>query len=294
MRTSLREREDLHLIAAITAVTAWGIGPVLNKSMTVSASSIVFYRMALGVPIMLLMSVVNSGRLTRQLLRNTAIPGVLFGLSMITGFASIKMTSIANATLVTTLQPVLILFVAPRLFGEKITGRKLLYSTFAMLGVLIVVLAAASTSGAHLSGDLLAVANVVIWTAYFVMAKSRRIDGVHSWAFLSAVFIWAAVVAMPYGAIVSNDLGSMTTKDWVLITVTALIPGVVGHGLMTWSQSKIDVSLASLLGLLSPIVSAILAWVVLHQSLTPVQMMGGAVVIVSIGLLLNTQNAAKA
>jgi drug/metabolite transporter (DMT)-like permease len=153
-----------------------------------------------------------------------------------------------------------------------------------------VVLAAASTSGAHISGDLLAVVNVVIWTAYFVMAKVRRLDGVHSWAFLASVFIWAAVVALPFGLVTSNDLTAMTTKDWVLITTMALIPGVVGHGMMTWSQSHLDVSLASLLGLLSPVISAVLAWLILHQTLTPMQLVGGLVVLVSMGLLLRAQN----
>lgn len=239
---------------------------------------------------MVFMSYVNGGKLTRQLMKNTAIPGVLFGLSMVTGFASIKMTSIANATLVTTLQPVLVLFVARKMFNESITKQKIAYSLSAMGGVLIVVLAAASTSGAHFSGDILAVSNVVIWTGYFVIAKSRRIDGVHSWAFLAAVFIWGAVVALPYGALTSHDLGSMTGKDWVLMFINAIGPGVIGHGLMTWSQSHIDVSLASLLGLLSPVISALLAWTILHQTLTPVQLLGGVIVLGSIGSLLRVQN----
>ncbi len=290
LRTSLREREDIHILAALTAVSAWGIGPILNKSMSVSSSTIVFYRILIGAPMMTVMAYLNGGRITKELLRKSSVPGLLFGASMIAGFAAFQYTSIANSTLVTTLQPVLIMFVAPKMFGEKLTARKVFYSITAMAGVLIVVLAAASTSGAHLSGDLLAVVNVVIWTAYFVMAKVRRLDGVHSWAFLATVFIWASVVALPFGLITSNDLTAMTTKDWILITTMALIPGVVGHGMMTWSQSHLDVSLASLLGLLSPVISAVLAWLILHQTLTPMQLVGGLVVLVSMGLLLRVQN----
>ncbi len=289
-RTSLRERDDIYILAALTAVSAWGIGPILNKSMSVSSSTIVFYRILIGAPVMTVMAYLNGGRITKELLRKSSVPGLLFGASMIAGFAAFQHTSIANSTLVTTLQPVLIMFVAPKMFGEKLNARKILYSVTAMAGVLIVVLAAASTSGAHISGDLLAVVNVVIWTAYFVMAKVRRLDGVHSWAFLASVFIWAAVVALPFGLVTSNDLTAMTTKDWVLITTMALIPGVVGHGMMTWSQSHLDVSLASLLGLLSPVISAVLAWLILHQTLTPMQLVGGLVVLVSMGLLLRSQN----
>lgn len=294
VRVALRERDDIHVIAALVAVTAWGIGPILNKVMTVSTSSIVFYRMVFGLPLMVGMAYLNGGSLSRDVMKRAALPGILFSLSFLTGFAAVKLTSIANATLVTTLQPVLVLFVARRLFDERLTAQKIVYSLTAMAGVLVVVMAAASTSGAHLNGDLLAVLNVVIWTGYFVLAKIRRVDGIHSWSFIAAVFAWAAVVVLPYGALTSNDLGAMTQKDWLCIIGMALGPGVVGHGLMTWSQSHVDVSLASLLGLLSPVISAVLAWILLDQHLTPLQLVGGAIVLASIAALVRAQNSAAA
>lgn len=275
----------------MTAVAAWGVGPILNVEMTVSTPSIVFYRMLLGLPVMIAMAYLNGGGLSKDILRRTSLPGVLFALSFITGFASIKLTSIANATLVTTLQPVLVLFVARKMFGERLTLQKILYSSTAMVGVLIVVMAAASSSGAHLSGDILAVINVVIWTAYFVLAKVRRVDGMHSWSFLAGVFTWAAVIVLPFGLVTSNDLGAMTSKDWWCVIGMTLGPGVIGHGLMTWSQSHVEVSLASLLGLLSPVISAVLAWFILDQHLTTLQLVGGAVVLVSVGGLVRAQNA---
>jgi drug/metabolite transporter (DMT)-like permease len=290
-RNGLRERDDIHVIAALTAVFAWGIGPIFNKAMTVSTPSIVFYRMLIGLPLMIGMAYRTGGGLSRDLMRRTAVPGILFALSFITGFASMKMTSIANATLVTTLQPVLVLFLAPKLFGETIRARQLWYSALSMVGVLTVVMAAASTSGAHLSGDLLAVCNVVIWTGYFVIAKQKRVDGMHSWSFLAAVFTWASIIVFPFGLITSNDLGAMTTKDWLCVIGMAIGPGIVGHGLMTWSQSHIDVTLASLLGLMSPVISTLLAWAVFSQALTPWQMVGGVIVLGALALLVKEQRS---
>ena len=290
-RRSLQGRDDIHVIAAIVAVTAWGVGPIFNKAVSVGTPSIVFYRMLLGVPMMVAMAYLTGGGLTRDLMRRTALPGVLFAFSFLSGFASLRMTSIANATLITTLQPVLVLFVAPKMFGEKIRLKQLGLSSVSMVGVLTVVLAAASTSGAHISGDLLAVLNVVIWTGYFVLAKKRRVDGMHSWSFLAAIFIWSSLVILPYGLIVSNDLGKVTQFDWVMLVGMSVIPGIVGHGLMTWSQSHLDVTLASILGLLSPVVSTGLAWIIFSQSLTGLQMLGAVVVLGSLTLLVREQRA---
>jgi drug/metabolite transporter (DMT)-like permease len=293
-KSSFREREDIHVLAALLAVTAWGIGPIFNKALSVSTSSIVFYRMLFGLPIMILMAYLNGGSLNMAVIRKAALPGTIFGLSFITGFAAVKMTSVANATMVGTLQPVLVLFVAPKIFGEKITKKKLAFSVSAMLGVLVVVMAAASTSGAHLNGDLLAVLNVGIWTTYFVISKQRRNEGIHSWSFLAAVFFCAAIIVLPYGAITSNDLGAMHVSDWWYIVGMAVGPGVVGHGMMTWAQGHIDVSLASMLGLISPVISSVLAWFFFEQSLTPLQLMGGVIVLASLTALVRMQGSASA
>lgn len=294
VKGSFRSRDDIHVLAALLAVTAWGIGPIFNKALSVSTSSIVFYRMLFGLPIMIVMAYMNGGSLNKEVIRKAAVPGFIFGMSFISGFAAVKMTSIANATMVGTLQPVLVLFVAPKLFGEKITLRKLLYSISAMIGVLVVVMAAASTSGAHLNGDLLAVLNVFIWTTYFVMSKKRRDEGIHSWSFLAAVFLCAAIIVLPYGAITSNDLGAMHVSDWWYVMGMAVGPGVIGHGMMTWAQGHIDVSLASMLGLISPVISSVLAWFVFHQSLTPLQLLGGVIVLASLAALVRMQGKMSA
>jgi drug/metabolite transporter (DMT)-like permease len=257
--------------------------------MTVDASAIVFYRILVGAPLMFAMALLTGGGVSIELMKRTALPGVLFAFSMITGFASVVMTSIANATLITTLQPVLVLLIAPKMFGEKLRLRQLLYSACALVGVLLVVLAAASTSGAHLSGDLLAVANVCIWTGYFVLSKKRRLAGVHSWSYLAAVFLWSAAVVLPYGMIFSNDLGNMSNADWGRILAMAIGPGIVGHGLMTWAQSHVDVTLASLLGLLSPVISTGLAWMILDQNLTTWQTVGAIGVLISLAFLVREQ-----
>jgi len=135
----------------------------------------------------------------------------------------------------------------------------------------------------------MAAANVVIWTGYFLIAKRQRMEGVDSWSFLAAIFIWASVVVIPFGLIASSDLGQMTGRDWLLALGMAVGPGIVGHGLMTWSQSHVGVALASVLGLLSPVLSTSLAWMVFDEALTAVQMVGAAIVIVSLVFLVRQQ-----
>lgn len=282
IRHAADARDDIPLIAAITAVTAWGVGPLMTRAMSVSTQTLVFWRLIVGVPLMAVIAYATGGGFTTALLKRTAVPGILFSLSMMTGFASVQRTSVANATLITTLQPALVLLVAPRLFNERWRRRTLVLSGSAFAGVLLVVLAAASTSGAHVSGDLLALANVCIWTTYFVMTKRLRNEGIHSWSFLAAVFLWSNVVVVPWALLTTNDIGQMNKFDWIRVVGMAAGPGVVGHGAMTWAQRHIDVTLASLLGLMSPVISTVGAWIIFDQTLRPLQVLGGAVVLASL------------
>lgn len=282
IRHAADARDDIPLIAAITAVTAWGVGPLMTRAMSVSTQTLVFWRLIVGVPLMAVIAYATGGGFTKALLKRTAVPGILFSLSMMTGFASVQRTSVANATLITTLQPALVLLVAPRLFNERWRRRTLVLSSSAFAGVLLVVLAAASTSGAHVSGDLLALANVCIWTTYFVMTKRLRNEGIHSWSFLAAVFLWSNVVVVPWALLTTNDIGQMNKFDWIRVVGMAAGPGVVGHGAMTWAQRHIDVTLASLLGLMSPVISTVGAWIIFNQTLRPLQVLGGAVVLASL------------
>jgi drug/metabolite transporter (DMT)-like permease len=92
----------------------------------------------------------------------------------------------------------------------------------------------------------------------------------------------------------SNDLGAMHVSDWWYIIGMAIGPGVIGHGMMTWAQGHIDVSLASLLGLISPVISSLLAWVVFEQGLTLFQLAGGVIVLASLAALVRIQGRMSA
>jgi drug/metabolite transporter (DMT)-like permease len=83
----------------------------------------------------------------------------------------------------------------------------------------------------------------------------------------------------------------MESLDWVYVLAMAIGPGLVGHGLMTWAQSHVDVTLASLLGLMSPVISTVAAWFVFGESLTPWQIVGAAVVLSFLALLVGEQKS---
>jgi drug/metabolite transporter (DMT)-like permease len=277
--THTRATSEYGLLAGSIAVFAWGLGPLFVRAMGVSTPTIVAYRLIIAVPVMHLAAWLFGGRVTRRLMRVALVPGALFGMSLITGFASVNHTSVSNSTLISNLMPVAVVIMAKFVFDEQVRMRQFVAVGVALAGVLIVVFGAGSSGDAAWSGDFLAVVNVVIFTAFFIRMKNLRDDGIHSWSLLAAVTTVAALVAVPPCLIASNDLGSMTPRSWLFLLAMVLLPGVVGHGLMTWASGHLPVTVSSLLTLGSPVVSAVGAWLWLNQSMNEWQCVGSVIVL---------------
>jgi drug/metabolite transporter (DMT)-like permease len=188
---------------------------------------------------------------------------------------------------------VLILLVASRLFGERRSAVELGFSAVALAGVVVVV-AGASSDGSSLEGNVFALLNLVVFTVYFLLGKRVRSTDVHAWSLLAAVFICALVVVVPWSLLSTHDLDAIHGTDWLLLLGLILLPGMVGHGLMTWAHHYVDVTVTSMMTLANPVVSIVGAWIIYDQDLTAEQLAGGAVVLVALGALLRRQRAERA
>jgi drug/metabolite transporter (DMT)-like permease len=279
------------VIAGSIAVVAWGLGPLFVRAMDVSTPTTVVYRFLFAVPVMHAVAWLFGGRVTKRLMLLSAVPGALFGISIVVGFAAVNNTSVSNATLISNLMPVAVVIIARFVLHQPVRQGQFVAVGVALFGMLIVVFGAGSSGDASFYGDFLAVINVAVWTAFFLRMKNLRDDGLHSWSLLAAVTTVAAIVAIPPCLLASDDLGSMTSTSWMYLAAMVLLPGVVGHGLMTWASGHLPVTVSSLLTLGSPVVSAIGAWVWLDQSMTKWQCLGSTIVLVSLGAIAVTTRA---
>jgi drug/metabolite transporter (DMT)-like permease len=290
--TATHRRPQLPLLAAVVAVFAWGFGPLFVREIDASASAIVLWRILLALPIAIGVAYATGGAITWALLRRSAMTGVCFAISVIAGFTSFQQTSIANATLIPALQPALILLLATRMFGERRSRSEVLWAIVAFAGVTAVVLGADSAN-ASLYGDVLAVVNLAVFTAYFLLAKQARSGHVHSWSFLASVFVVTAVVVVPWSVAVSGGVEVLHGTDWLFVLALVLLPGMVGHGFMTWAHHYVDVSVTSMLTLANPVVSIVGAWILYSEVLSPVQLVGAVVVLVALGFIVRHQRGAR-
>ena len=296
-RVHAEKRRTLALVAVVVAVVAWAIGPIFVSSLSLSLPTTVFYRQLIWLPLLFTLAHVAGDGFTRHHMAVAWKPGIFFALSVALSFGSFRETTIANATLIGSLTPAVLLFIAPRILGEKITPQRVAFSLVSFVGVVAVVIGADTTgsSGEHgLLGDALAFGNMALWTIYFVAAKRARDEGMNTWSFLTGVCLTNAIMALPWALIAGDDMLDVQPKDWLFLVLMMLIPGTMGHYLMTWAQRYLDTTVSSLITLGGPVISTALAFVFLGQSIALAQVIGGVVVLLGLGGVIVSTTSARA
>src|SRR6266571_3049057 len=149
-------RAALGRASMVLAVLIWGWGSVFIKISSLQGVAFGFYRLWLGFLVMLIALVATRRKLTARSLRASAPGGLLFALDVALFFSAIKLTSIADATIIGALQPALVLVVAGPWFGERVGRREMALTVVSMGGVALVAIGSAGSPVWSLTGDTLA------------------------------------------------------------------------------------------------------------------------------------------
>ncbi len=269
-------------LAAIGAVFCWSAGNVVVAQVDMGGLAIAFWRLALGALVYGIGLHLAGRRITWSQVRLAFPVSVVFGLELGVFFASLHHTSVANATTIGSLQTIVLMVVASRRFGERIGAWLAGVALVAIVGVAVVMFGGGGNAGLHLRGDLMALGAMVLFSAYFVLAKDVRAR-IDTFTLQTLTMSIGAVVLLPMAAFDAGRIlpGWPSGSQWAWLCLLLAVPGT-GHFLMNWAHLHVSLSLAGMLTLAIPALSAFGAWLALDQGLSLVQVAGMTVVVVSL------------
>lgn len=274
-------------IAAVLGATVfWSFGSVLGKATGVSGVVLGFWRMWIATGLMTLIVLVTRRFPTRDDLRRTWLIGVLFGFNIVAFFITLEYVTIAVALIIGSLTPVVALPIAVLFMGERLTWTKALCALAATGGVVAAVLTVPpSEDGTNTAvGYVWAIASLLIWVVYLLVNKRVR-DNVETVRLMWALSFFGALTVSVIALIVRPDLGEMQGTDWWWVLLLAAGPGIMGHGLLTWAQPRVDSSVSSVLIQAEPVGATIAAWVFLGETVSLAQAVSMGVVVVALAVL---------
>lgn len=274
--------------AALVGVVMWGSFSVLaRKAGDLDGLGLAFHRMWLGALAAVVALRISGTRLTWRIVVASAPGGVLFALDVALFFTALKTTTIANANIISSLQPVLIALVVGKLFGEKLDVWFFVWSALALIGVVTVLTGSAvSNADTHsYHGDLLALLATCSWAAFFVASKQAR-KTLTSLEYLAGLLVVAWVVITPVALSSGTPLAVDDAGTWLIVALIALVSGGLGHWLMNWAHGHIPLATASLLTLVIPVAAVATSALVLDEAITLQQVLGITVVLVALGMVI--------
>ncbi len=278
-------RPGLGVASAVTAVVVWGTSSVLIKEVEgLNGVAISAFRLWIGAVVISVAFLLSGGRVTWGLLRTSFWGAVFFLADIVLFFSALQETSVANATVIGAMQPLLMLVVSGPLFGERPRLSDGAWGLVAVGGAAVVVLGGDGGGANSFGGDLLAVGALVAWTGYFITSKTAR-TFLTSFEYLTGLSIVSAVLVVPVPFLLGQPLGSPSGEAWALIAMIAVLNGAVGHFLMNWSHAHIPLVAMSLLTLGIPVVSAATAAVFIDEPLELVQVAGMGLVIAALAVV---------
>jgi len=278
----------LALGAVAGAVLTWGCSNVMIKTVSTTGLVASFYRLWFAIPLLWLLPLLMPSvrrRLDRAWLSGALIGGSLFALHQVLFFTSLKLTTVANVSLIGALQPPLVLLVAGRWFGERASGRTFAWSLLAVAGAALVVLGAAGAPGWSPFGDLVAVANLFAFTAYFLASKHIRATSGTA-EYLLGMTTVAGVLILAVNLLTGQQLTSPRGDDWVILLTLAVVPGTLGHFLTNWAHPHTSAFVVSIMFLAVPVIACIGAAVFLGETLGPLQLVGAVVLLIGVAAVV--------
>jgi len=278
------------LLAVAGAVALWGTSSVMIKLVPSTGIITAFYRLWFAIPLLWMIPLARPDirrRLDGRWLRACVAGGTLFFLHQALFFSSLKITTVANVTIIGALQPALVLLLAGPLFGERTSVAGMLWTAVAFAGTVLVVLGARAAPTWSLAGDALAFANLFAFTGYFLVSKRVR-GGVGTWEYVIGMTTVSGVWMLAAALATGQDLGSPAPWEWPVFLAIALFPGTLGHVLTNWAHAHTSALAVSMMLLAVPLLSTLGAAAVLDEQVGPLQVAGGAIVLAAIAVIVRS------
>ena len=280
--------DGIGIAGALLAVSVWGIASIIPKELAMGGLAIAAYRFGMYAVAAGAVMGVRGNLIGGRVLRGSFGGGLALGLDVAFFFSAIKLTSVANATVIGALQPVVVAIIANRVFGEVIRRRDLALGGVAIVGVAVVVFSGAADAPTDWRGDLLAVGALFAWSGYFVMSK-RAQTTITTNEYTVGAAIWVALINAPLALLFGQSLGLPQGDEWLWLAAMAFGAGVLGHAVMNWSLKQIPLWLGSTFTLLVPVVSTSAAWAFLDEPVTGIQAGAIGVVLLSLAGVITGQ-----
>lgn len=287
---ALARTERWALVALLAGAVAIAFSPIWVRLSEVGPTVTAFWRVALALPLLWLWLAAQERRAPAPARRPGArerwmlgLAGLCFAGDLAFWHWSIRLTSVANSTLLANLAPLFVTPAAYFVFGERFRPAFLLGLALAIAGAALLMGGSLTLSPEHLAGDALGIVTAA-WYAGYILAVNR-LRGAFSTA---RIMVWSGAVSagllLPVAAVSGESMLPATAAGWAVLLVLAWFSHSGGQSLIAYALAHLPASFSSVALLVQPATAALLAWLLLSEPLGALQAAGGVIVLLGVAI----------
>jgi len=268
------------VVLMVVGVAAVSLSAPLAAAMTVPALAVAFWRNALGT------TVVAPTLRTRELgeWRWMVAAGLALALHFGTWIPSLRLTSVASATALVSLQVAWVV-VWEALRGRRYPRAAIVGMSVAFAGTLVVSGVDVTVSRDAVLGDMLALVGGVGTAAYMLIgAKVRQTTGTSTYSVVA--YGTCAVVLGLVCLATGQQLSGYDAKQWLLLATLTATAQLLGHSVFNHLLHVVSATTVGLVLLLEVPGASILAAVFLQQVPPPATFVGLGVILTGMALVV--------
>ena len=261
------------VFAALAAgLVAFGFAPILVRTTPETPALVLAsYRTVFAV-IMLLpywlykrRETFLSGKIRERMM--IVLAGVCLGLHFACWISSLYYTSVASASVLVTIHPVILISIERLWFKRSFSWTTWLGVFFAFFGSILLGISDSQVEQSFanpLLGNALAAAAALIFVVYLLIGQQIRQD--REWIdYVFPVYFFTAVTCVLLAVGFGDNLLNISTVGLLAGAGLAFGPQIVGHGSMNFAVKYVSPTLLSTLVLSEPLFASVLAFMIFNE-----------------------------
>lgn len=222
------------------------------------------------------------------------LSGACLGLHFTCWIASLYYTSVASASVLVTMHPIIMILVERLWFKREFARTTWMGVILAFGGSVLLGISDSQMEQSFadpLFGNFLAVSAAIIFVAYLLIGQ--RIRQKRAWIdYVFPVYFYAAVFCVVIAVSLGKDLLDISTVGVWAGAGLAIGPQILGHGSMNFAVKYISPTLLSVLVLSEPLLASVLAYLIFTEIPPITSILAMSIILVGVGMTWKRKSTA--
>lgn len=273
------------IIYIILATLGFSLIPILAQiglSPNLTAATLLFYRFFIAAILFLVYCIITKKKImleNKQQYLCVGIAGGIYSVQCIFFFSSFNYVSSSIGEIIYHCYPLFVLILAYIFLKEPITRNKILGVILSVVGVCIVLYA--PWDSAQMRGIIYVIITAFVSSIYMIYTK-KKVSEIDTTILTMYLCMVCSIVYLAY-SLVQGEFTLLYTKEIVLnVCILAVCSTVVGFFCFMKAISLLSVGQVSILSLLEPVFTIIIAYFMLGVGLSMLQIIGTIIILVAI------------